>query len=381
MRIPLLRGRVFTGQDAATEGVILINEQMARGQWPNSDPIGRRTRLGDGESAEVTIVGVVGNVRKTGLNGGFGPLAYRLYLQAPSPRMSLVVRSELDPAGLTEAVRRAVWAVDKDQSITDTKTMEQRIWDSLKEYRSQMQLSIALAAVALLLAAGAWYGAVVSRPRRGVRQHAGRPNAPSRVTISGDRRVVVMTTSYAGQEAAEQVLATDPDSSERLRAATALGKTDSPQVVPALRKALSTDEDKYVRAGCAGYLGSIKGVEAERALLEAMADPEPYVRAKVVEALFRIGTQAARESIEGALKDADPDVRAAAARYAPKATKKVQKRLCPFLSEAGMCEPPGVSDLHECSWETAGRGRYSECFVYRMHTHPGGPGDFIRRNM
>lgn len=58
--------------------------------------------------------------------------------------------------------------MDKDQSITDAKTMEQRIWDSLKEYRSKMQLSIALAAVALLLGAGSvlWRRGLAASPRR-----------------------------------------------------------------------------------------------------------------------------------------------------------------------------------------------------------------------
>ncbi|MBL7182903.1 MAG: HEAT repeat domain-containing protein [Anaerolineae bacterium] len=198
--------------------------------------------------------------------------------------------------------------------------------------------------------------------------------------VSRDKHTVVLTTSFPSQAAAEEVLHTSPDSHARLDAAIALGMTNSVQVVPALAKALLSDKSKYVRADCAGYLGSIKGDKAEEALLQAMGDPDPYVRKKVVEALFRLGTEEARKAIENALKDADPEVRAEAERYASKAVKRIQKRLCPFLSEFGMCEPPGVSDLHECFWETQGRG-YIDCFVYKMHTHPGGPGDFLRRNL
>lgn len=201
------------------------------------------------------------------------------------------------------------------------------------------------------------------------------------VTASSDKHVVVVTTSFPSQETAEEVLATSPNSKARLDAAIALGKTDSPQVVPALAKALLTDQDKYVRAGCAGYLGSIKDAEAEKVLLQAMSDPDPYVRKKIVEALSRIGTEQTRKAIDGALKDADPEVRTEAERYTSKTTKKLEKRHCPFLSESGICEPPGVSDLHECSWETQGRGHHNGCFVYKMHTHSGGPGDFIRRNL
>jgi HEAT repeat protein len=200
------------------------------------------------------------------------------------------------------------------------------------------------------------------------------------VAVLSDKHVVVVTTSFPSQAAAEEVLATSTDSEARLEAVTALGKTNSPQVVPRLAKALLSDQDKYVRSACAGYLGSIKGAEAEECLLQAMADPDPYVRKKIVEGLFRLETERARKAIEGALKDADSEVRAEAERYTSKTTKKIEIRLCPFLSESGMCEPPGVSDLHECSWETQGRGHYDGCFVYRMHSHPSGPGDFLRRN-
>ena len=198
-------------------------------------------------------------------------------------------------------------------------------------------------------------------------------------TATADKHVVVVSTSFPSQANAEGVLVTSADSEARLDAATALGKTNSPQVVPALAKALLSDQDKYVRSACAGYLGGIKGAEAEKYLIQALADSEPYVRKKIVEGLFRLGTEPARKAIENALKDTDSDVRAEAEKYASKTTKKIETRLCPLLSESGMCEPRGVSDLHECSWETQGRGHYNGCFVYKMHTNPGGPGDFLRR--
>jgi hypothetical protein len=198
-------------------------------------------------------------------------------------------------------------------------------------------------------------------------------------TVTPDKHFVVVTTTFPSQANAEEVLATNADSEARLDAATALGKTNSPQVVPALAKALLSDQDKYVRSACAGYLGGINGAEAEKCLVQALADTEPYVRKKVVEGLFRLGTEQARKAIDSALKDADSEVRAEAEKYASNNIKKIQIRLCPLLSESGMCEPRGVSDLHECSWETQGRGHYNGCFVYKMHAHPGGPSDFLRR--
>jgi HEAT repeat protein len=209
----------------------------------------------------------------------------------------------------------------------------------------------------------------------------GKKRSGEQVAALSDRKVMVVATSFPGQAAAEQVLATGTDSDARLDAATALGKTNSLAVVPALANALLNDQDKYVRSACAGYLGSIKGAEAEKSLKQALADPDPYVRKKIVEALFRLGTEQARKAIAGALKDADSEVRAEAEKYTSKTAKTVQTRLCPFLSESAMCEPPGVADLYECSWETEGRGHFTGCFVYKMHTHSGGPGDFLRRNL
>lgn len=196
---------------------------------------------------------------------------------------------------------------------------------------------------------------------------------------SPKKQIVFFSTLFKSQAEAEEVLATSPDSEARLEAATALGKTNSIHTVEALGKALLSDEDKYVRSLCAGYLGSIKGSKSEKALLKAMADKDPDVRKMIVKSLFRIGTEQARMGIQSALKDANPQVRAEAKECTSNTKKKVQKRLCPFLSESGLCEPPGVSDLYECSWEIEGKGHYKGCFVYQMHTHPGGPSDLLRK--
>ncbi len=195
------------------------------------------------------------------------------------------------------------------------------------------------------------------------------------------RTVVSAVTSFPNPLTAEKLLTLSENSEARFESVIAQGKTNSQLVVPALAKALLSDDDKYVRSAAAGYLGGLKGATAEKALLQAMADPDPYVRKRVVEALFRLGTKKAQKAVDSALGDPDPEVRAEAEKYATKATRKIAKRVCPFLSETGMCEPPGVAGAHECSWEILGRGHHRDCFVYKMHTHPGGPADFLRRNL
>jgi putative ABC transport system permease protein len=167
MRIPLLRGRPFTEQDGATEpGVVVISEQMARRLWFAQDPIGRRMRLRGWQLSWRTIVGVVGDVKYGKLSEVTEARTYLPYLQVPSNGMSLAVRCEQDPARLAEALRKAVWSVDRDQPVADITTMEQRLWASLKGPREIMRLSLVYAALALIVAMAAAFGVVVCWPVR-----------------------------------------------------------------------------------------------------------------------------------------------------------------------------------------------------------------------
>src|SRR4029077_7371702 len=64
MRIPLRRGRLFTGADrAGAEPVMLIGEQTARALWPGGDAIGQHVKIGGLTGPWRTIVGIVGDVR------------------------------------------------------------------------------------------------------------------------------------------------------------------------------------------------------------------------------------------------------------------------------------------------------------------------------
>jgi len=163
MRIPILRGRPLTEQDGASErGVALINAQMARRFWPNSDPIGRRIRLRGGQPSWYTIVGVVGDVKYARLDEPAAARTYLHHARAASAGMSLVVRSAQDPARLTEAVRNTVWSVDRDQPIADTMTMEQRFRAALR--RDVQRPSYVRALVALIVAMAATFGVMMCWP-------------------------------------------------------------------------------------------------------------------------------------------------------------------------------------------------------------------------
>jgi hypothetical protein len=166
------------------------------------------------------------------------------------------------------------------------------------------------------------------------------------------------------QVAAETVLMMSTDPRARLDAVNALGMSNSPRVVPTLVKTLKEDKTERVRGMSAGYLGSIKGEIAETALLEAANDPSPYIRRKTIEALFRIGSDAGLRTVEAALGDGDPVVRAKAELFKTKMESPIDEPCCPHLTRYGMCDKPGC-EFNECEWETLGKGHHKRCSAFK----------------
>jgi putative ABC transport system permease protein len=160
MGIPLLAGREFTEEDSArAPRVMLINETMARKFWPNANPIGQHVTMLDwGPPLQGEIVGVVGDVKTNGLDEVTGPMIYWPNYQFPQLFNSLVARSNADPMSLVAAVKSAVWSVDRNQTLSEIKSMDQVLADSLARRRLYMLLLGIFAAAALLLAAVGIYG-------------------------------------------------------------------------------------------------------------------------------------------------------------------------------------------------------------------------------
>ncbi len=162
MSIPLLSGRQFTDQDARTSPrAVVISETMARRYWPGEDPVGKRIGAGRIQRPEdwIQVIGVVKDVRQFELTAEPRPQMYLSYRQAGffAPR-DLVVKTDVDPASMAATVRNAVWEIDKDQPVSNIKTMEEIFLDSIARQRFSMLLLAIFAAVALVLAAVGIYG-------------------------------------------------------------------------------------------------------------------------------------------------------------------------------------------------------------------------------
>jgi len=170
MKIPLLAGRSFDGRDQMqTERVVVINERLAGRFWPGLQPLGRRIRLGrrsenyrlDGNPKEepwLVVAGVSGNVRQRGVLGDGGLDVYLCDQQEFSPESYLAVRTKVEPLILAEAVKRAVWKVDPEQSVFDIQTMERRVLNTIWQQRLAGVVFALFAGLALALAAVGIYG-------------------------------------------------------------------------------------------------------------------------------------------------------------------------------------------------------------------------------
>ena len=129
--IPVVRGRHFNRTDAEnTPGVVLINETMARVFFAGENPLGKRIKAGDSDHWS-TIVGIVSDVKHSGLDAANKPETYYQYLQVPPDWMSFiegtmtaVLRTTADPNSLVAAVRGEVQKMDSGLAVFNVHTMQ-----------------------------------------------------------------------------------------------------------------------------------------------------------------------------------------------------------------------------------------------------------------
>jgi putative ABC transport system permease protein len=155
LRVPLLKGRVFTETDHESgEQVAILNEAAVRKYFRNEDPIGKVVNL----QGTRTIVGVVGNIRHDGPETEWLTHAYVPLAQSHVVGATLVLRTAPDVQGILPAVRSAVWSDFPDLPIPDIDTLEQ-FFNRLTAQRHFNMLLLGLYGVlGLIIAAIGIYG-------------------------------------------------------------------------------------------------------------------------------------------------------------------------------------------------------------------------------
>jgi predicted permease len=160
MRIPV-RGRAFTKADRPGQlPVAIVSESVVRRFWPNENPIGKRVGY-PMPSPWMTIVGVVPDTKQDSLSDTTLMSMYVPWQQRTGmsgAEMWVVARSTGEPAALSGRIRRIVREVDRSVAVSDVRTMEAVISNSLQKARFTMLLVAAFAMAALLLGAVGIYG-------------------------------------------------------------------------------------------------------------------------------------------------------------------------------------------------------------------------------
>jgi predicted permease len=172
-KIPMVRGRAFTERDdGSAPGVVVINETMAKRFWPQGDPLAERITIGKNIGPAFNepprqIIGIVADVRDTGLNRNPDPIMYVPVAQVTDGMTALnnriipitwIVRTNGQPFAVSEAVQREIRTLSGGLPVARLRSMEQVVSESTARSDFNMLLLTIFGASALLLAAIGLYG-------------------------------------------------------------------------------------------------------------------------------------------------------------------------------------------------------------------------------
>jgi putative ABC transport system permease protein len=157
----LKRGREFSDADRAdSQPVVIINESLARHLWPDADPIGRRFKMGgiSSENPWLTVVGVVGDVRRQGLDREPPAQFFAPFTQNPSQGAVVAVRTSVEPSILAPSVRAVAREMDKTAVVSAGGTLREALTGSLRMREFNLGLVGTFAAIAMILSGVGIFG-------------------------------------------------------------------------------------------------------------------------------------------------------------------------------------------------------------------------------
>lgn len=200
MGIPLRRGRDIASTDTQTSTpVSLVNESFVRRYWPGQDPLGRQFKV---RGIDWTIVGVVGDVRISGLERPSAPQIYLAASQMPDRGLAsylprdLVIRSDGPPEALVMAVRAIVAAADPRQPISDVQMLADVVGGETASRRVQVQVLATFAFIAFLLAGLGLHGLLAHNVSQGSREIG------IRIALGAERRTILRMVARRGLQLA-----------------------------------------------------------------------------------------------------------------------------------------------------------------------------------
>jgi len=160
MGIPILRGRDVRPTDVTGSPPVAVISESMTSLFPDQDPLGQTLAmdLGGDDPALLEIVGIVGNIRPSGLAQTDNWIVYFSYGQRPANDMRLAVRTAGPPSALIRPLRSILAEMDPDIPLADARSMEEILSGSVSFTRTVMGALAAFAAVALFLAAIGLYG-------------------------------------------------------------------------------------------------------------------------------------------------------------------------------------------------------------------------------
>jgi predicted permease len=196
--IPMRAGRDFDERDnARVPHVVIVNETFARRHFPGEDPVGRTLITGMAQLPS-QIVGVVADVRSTGLNTPPEADYFMPALQRPETFTNILVRTNVGATAMAAAVREALRAVDPDLPLLQPQTLSTRVAQTIADRRLALALLAVFAALALVLASLGVYSVMAHlvafrTSEIGIRMALGAsPHAVMRLVLGHGRKLTLL---------------------------------------------------------------------------------------------------------------------------------------------------------------------------------------------